>query len=111
MGTLRESDTKKHRITKKGKKENPIRHTIMVFDGCAEEVAEYATKEDCLLVLYAIYKAIEQDAKCAELPKKEEMEGQKELIKQIMEAEKQIGNEIGDNAAEFLKGILEELEE
>lgn len=42
---------------KKGKKEE-IRHTIQVFDGCAEEIAEYKCKEDCLLVLYAIFKAI-----------------------------------------------------
>lgn len=44
---------------KKGKKEE-IRHTIQVFDGCAEEIAEYECKEDCLIVLYAIFKAIEQ---------------------------------------------------
>lgn len=59
---------------KKGKKEE-IRHTIQVFDGCAEEIAEYECKEDCLLVLYAIFKAIEQGGKTADhlnsLPSKE----------------------------------------
>lgn len=50
---------------KKGKKEE-IRHTIQVFDGCAEEIAEYECKEDCLIVLYAIFKAIEQGSKTAE---------------------------------------------
>lgn len=79
----------------------------MVFDGCAEEVAEYETKEDCMIVLYAIYKAIEQDAKCAELPKKEEMAEQRELIKQYMAAGKQIAN----GAAELLKDILKEFNE
>lgn len=44
---------------KEGKKEE-IRHTIQVFGGCAEEIAEYKCKEDCLLVLYAIFNAIEQ---------------------------------------------------
>lgn len=28
----------------KGKKEDKIRHTLMVYDGCCEEVAEYETK-------------------------------------------------------------------
>lgn len=37
---------------KEGKKEE-IRHMIQVFGGCAEEIAEYKCKEDCLLVLYA----------------------------------------------------------
>ena len=32
-------------------KEETIRHTIQVYDGCMEEVAEYQTKEDCLKVL------------------------------------------------------------
>lgn len=32
----------------KGKKEDKIRHTLMVYDGCCEEVAEYETKEDCM---------------------------------------------------------------
>lgn len=91
----------------RGKKEDQIRHTLMVFDGCAEEVAEYETKEDCMIVLYAIYKAIEQDAKCAELPKKEEMAEQREIIKQFMEANKQIENE----TAEFLNEIFKEFKE
>lgn len=86
----------------RGEEEKQIRHTLMVFDGCAEEVAEYETKEDCLIVLYAIYKGIEQDAKCAELPKKEEMAEQRELIKQFMAA----GNQIDKEAAEFLKDIF-----
>ena len=50
-------ETKEHT---KGKKEDKIRHTLMVYDGCCEEVAEYETKEDCMLILYAIFKAIEQ---------------------------------------------------
>ena len=88
----------------RGKKEDQIRHTLMVFDGYAEEVAEYETKEDCMIVLYAIYKAIEQDVKCAELPKKEEVAEQRELIKQFMAA----GGQIASDAAKFLKDIFKE---
>lgn len=72
---------------KKGKKEE-IRHTIQVFDGCAEEIAEYECKEDCLIVLYAIFKAIEQGGKTAELPAREEMKEQREALKQYLESGK-----------------------
>lgn len=65
---------------KEGKKEE-IRHTIQVFGGCAEEIAEYKCKEDCLLVLYAIFNAIEQGGKTAELPTQEEMKEQREALK------------------------------
>lgn len=92
---------------KKGKKENPIRHTIMVFDGCAEEVAKYETKEDCLLVLYGIYKAIEKDAKCVELPNQEETKELRELINQITEE----GKRLADDITELLKDVLQELKE
>lgn len=69
---------------KEGKKEE-IRHTIQVFGGCAEEIAEYKCKEDCLLVLYAIFNAIEQGGKTAELPTQEEMKEQREIRKELGE--------------------------
>lgn len=72
---------------KEGKKEE-IRHTIQVFGGCAEEIAEYKCKEDCLLVLYAIFNAIEQGGKTAELPTQEEMKEQREALKQYLESGK-----------------------
>lgn len=87
---------------KKGKTEE-IRHTIQVFDGCAEEVAEYKYKEDCLLVLYAIFKAMEQGSNTAELPTQEEMETQRELLKQYMKA----GKEMAEGAAELLKELFD----
>ena len=62
-------ETKEH---VKGKKEDKIRHTLMVYDGLCEEVAEYETKEDCMLILYAIFKAIEQGTNTLELPTREE---------------------------------------
>lgn len=45
-------ETHVYKRTAKGeRKEINVRHTICVFDGCAEEVAEYDTKEDCLKVV------------------------------------------------------------
>ena len=69
----------------KQRKTENIRHTIQVFDGCAEEIAEFKTKEDCMLVIYAIFKGMEQDSKAVEIPTQEEMEKQKDLIKQLAE--------------------------
>ncbi len=87
---------------KKGKKEE-IRHTIQVFDGCAEEIAEYECKEDCLLVLYAIFKAIEQGGKTAELPAREKMKEQREALKQYLES----GKKLTEWTAELLKELLD----
>lgn len=86
----------------KGKKEE-IRHTIQVFDGCAEEIAEYECKEDCLIVLYAIFKAIEQGGKTAELPAREEMKEQREALKQYLES----GKKLTEWTAELLKELLD----
>lgn len=80
-----------------------IRHTIQVFDGCAEEIAEYKCKEDCLLVLYAIFKAIEQGGKTAELPTQEEMKEQREALKQYLES----GKKLTEWTAELLKELLD----
>ncbi len=38
-------------IYRKGKNEQ-VRHTICISDGCLEEVAEYESKERCLQVLH-----------------------------------------------------------
>lgn len=35
------------------------------------------TKEDCMLVIYAIFKGMEQDSKAVEIPTQEEMENRK----------------------------------
>lgn len=88
---------------KKGKKGNQIRHTIQVFDGCAEEIAEYKEKEDCLLVLYAIFKAMEQGSKTAEFPTQEEMEEKREILKLYTKVEK----EMAEGTAEFLKELFD----
>ena len=87
----------------KQRKTENIRHTIQVFDGCAEEIAEYECKEDCLLVLYAIFKAIEQGGKTAELPAREEMKEQREALKQYLES----GKKLTEWTAELLKELLD----
>ena len=86
----------------RGKKEDKIRHTLMVYDGLCEEVAEYETKEDCMLILYAVFKAMEQGMNALELPTQEETAKQKELMKQFIEA----GGEIAKEATELLKEMF-----
>ena len=83
----------------KQRKSENIRHTIQVFDGRAEEIAEFKTKEDCMLVIYAIFKGMEQDSKAVEIPTQEEMEKQKDLIKQLAEA----GQEVAAGIEDLLK--------
>ena len=86
----------------KGKKEDKIRHTLLVYDGLCEEVAEYETKEDCMLILYAVFKAMEQGVNALELPTQEETAEQKELMKQFVKA----GGEIAKEATELLKKMF-----
>ncbi len=47
-------------IRKKGKQE-VIRHTICISDGCLEEIAEYDSKERCLEVLKDFCGAYEKE--------------------------------------------------
>lgn len=88
----------------KQRKSENIRHTIQVFDGCAEEIAEFKTKEDCMLVIYAIFKGMEQDSKAVEIPTQEEMEKQKDLIKQLAEAGQEVAAGIEDLLKEMFNG-------
>lgn len=64
----------------KGKREDKIRHTLLVYDGLCEEVAEYETKEDCMMILRIVFEAIKQGMNALELPTQEE------LMKQFIEA-------------------------
>ena len=103
----------------KGKKEDKIRHTLMVYDGCCEEVAEYETKEDCMLILYAVFKAMEQGVNALELPTQEETDKQKAKKAQQKKGRyytalyKQAGNSIAVPIFEsiFRKIILNETQE
>ena len=67
------------------------------------QIAEYKCKEDCLLVLYAIFNAIEQGGKTAELPTQEEMKEQREALKQYLES----GKKLTEWTAELLKELLD----
>lgn len=55
----------------KGKKEDKIRHTLLVYDGLCEEVAEYETKEDCMMILRIVFETIKQGMNALELPTQE----------------------------------------
>ena len=46
-----------------------------------------------MLVIYAIFKGMEQDSKAVEIPTQEEMEKQKDLIKQLAEAGQEVAAE------------------
>lgn len=66
-----------YKRTARGKKtETTIHHTLQVYDGCAEEIAEYATKEDCLKVLRICAIAISNNTEgnaVYEMPTQEEL--------------------------------------
>ena len=47
-------------------------------------VAEFKTKEDCMLVIYAIFKGMEQDSKAVEIPTQEEMEKLIDFLKRYL---------------------------
>lgn len=70
-------ETYDYRYTSRGKKkEETARHTLQIFDGCAEEIAEYQTKEDCIKVLqmcaFAIQNAADHNTVYS-LPTREEL--------------------------------------
>lgn len=54
-------------------------------------------------MLYAIFKAIEQGSKTAELPAREEMKEQREALKQYLES----GKKLTEWTAELLKELLD----
>ena len=93
----------------KQRKTENIRHTIQVFDGCAEEIAEFKTKEDCMLVIYAIFKGMEQDSKAVEIPTQEEMEKQKDLIKQLAEAGQEVAAGIEEKPLNYEEIVKREI--
>lgn len=53
-------------ISKKGKQEI-IRHTICISDGCLEEIAEYDSKKRCLEVLKDFCGAYEEECYTTEI--------------------------------------------
>lgn len=81
-----------------------IRHTIGVFDGQMASVAEYKTKEECLLVIYAMFKGTERGDKTLEIPTQEELEAQKEALKEWERA----GKKFAEGAMDALKNFFNE---
>ena len=97
---MRESDIRK-RTSRRGRKKKSDTRFRCLAD--APKIAEYKCKEDCLLVLYAIFNAIEQGGKTAELPTQEEMKEQREALKQYLES----GKKLTEWTAELLKELLD----
>ena len=104
-------ETYDYRRTTKGKKrEETARHTLQVYDGCAEEVAEYATKEDCLQVLrmcaFAINNSTNNNTVC-ELPTQEELPEIKKVFEQASGMYKRAAEQVSDEFKELFDVLNE----
>lgn len=94
------------RIVKGEKKEKTVRHTLQIFDGCAEEVAEYQTKEECLKVLQMIalnVKQVENGNIVVQLPTQEELPDVLKTWEQLQEMFKQAAGEVSDGLKELFE--------
>ena len=89
----------------KSYKEETTRHTICVYDGCAEEVAEYETKEVLKVIAFAI--KTESGNTVCELPTQEEMQT---MWKECEQLQEMLKDAVG-NAADELKELLEALKD
>lgn len=104
-------ETYDYRHTAKGKKkEETARHTLQVFDGCAEEIAEYDTKEDCLKVLemcaFALTNNTKENTVCT-IPKREELPETLKAYEQLHGMYKRAA----EQASNGLKGLFDVLNE
>lgn len=102
-------ETHDYRQTAKGRKrEETARHTLHVFDGCAEEVAEYDTKEDCLQVLrmcaFAISNSADNNA-VYELPTREELPDRKKVYEQLNGMYKQTAGQVSEGLKELFDAL------
>ena len=92
------------RTTRGAGKEKAIHHTLCVYDGCSEEVAEYATKEDCLQVLrmcaFAISNSADNNA-VYEMPTQEELPDRKKAYEQLSGMYKQAAGEVSESLKEL----------
>ena len=96
-----------YRHTARGKKkEETARHTLQIFDGCAEEVAEYQTKEECLKVLQMIafnVKQVENGNIMVQLPTQEELPDVLKTWEQLQGMFKQAAGEVSDGLKELFE--------
>lgn len=100
-------ETYDYRHTARGKKkEETERHTLQIFDGCAEEVAEYQTKEECLKVLQMIafnVKQVENGNIMVQLPTQEELPEVLKTWEQLQGMFKQAAGEVSDGLKELFE--------
>ena len=100
-------ETYDYRNTARGKKkEETARHTLQIFDGCAEEVAEYQTKEECLKVLQMIafnVKQVENGNIMVQLPTQEELPDVLKTWEQLQGMFKQAAGEVSDGLKELFE--------
>ena len=89
------------------KKGETTRHTNCVYDGCAEEVAEYETKEDCMKVLKVIAFAIKTGSgnTVCELPTQEELQTMWKECEQLQEMLKDAVGNVADGLKELLEAL------
>lgn len=92
------------------KKEETARHTICVFDGCAEEIAEYTIKEECLQVLrvcaFAISNSTGENA-VYEMPTQEELPEILKVYEQLRGMYKEAAGQVSDGLKELFDVLKE----
>lgn len=104
-------ETYDYRRTAKGKKrEETARHTLQVYDGCAEEVAEYATKEDCLKVLEMCAFAVTNNTEgntVYEMPTQENLPEILKMYEQLYGMYKRAAGQVSDEFKELFDVLNE----
>lgn len=100
-------ETHDYKQTARGKKrEETARHTLQVFDGCAEEVAEYQTKEECLKVLQIIAFTVKQAENgniVVQLPTQEELPENLKVWEQLQGMFNAAAGEVSDGLKELFE--------
>lgn len=102
-------ETHDYKQTARGKKrEETARHTLQVFDGCAEEVAEYQTKEECLKVLQIIAFTVKQAENgniVVQLPTQEELPENLKAWEQLQGMFNAAAGEVSDGLKELFEAL------
>lgn len=96
-----------YKTTTKGrKKEETERHVLCAYEGCAEEIAEYDTKEDCLQVLEMLAFVIEWSEKkniMFHVPTKEELPDRVRGYKQLYGMYQNAAGEVSEGLKELFE--------
>lgn len=104
-------ETHDYKSTARGKKrEETIRHTICVLDGCTEEVAEYDTKEDCLKVIemctFAIQNSTSENTVYS-MPTKEQLPDLVKTHEQLAGMYREAAGQVSDGLKELFDVLKE----